>query len=143
LLRQLIKAHEYWSLKGLIVDLVIWNEDHGGYRQNLQSQIMSLISPITPKEGLDKRGGIYVRSSEQLSPEDRILFQTVARVIISDKLGTLEGQLSRRKWLKPSMPAFSAGDNYFRFDSKFSFPKICNSLMAWVDLPQTEKNMSL
>ncbi|MEI9956142.1 MAG: hypothetical protein WDM90_07540 [Ferruginibacter sp.] len=32
LVKQLIQAHTYWRMKGLIVDLVIWNEDHGGYR---------------------------------------------------------------------------------------------------------------
>jgi cellobiose phosphorylase len=50
LAEQLILAHEYWRLKGLTVDLVIWNEDHGGYRQALQNQILSLIAPIYPKE---------------------------------------------------------------------------------------------
>ncbi len=33
LVRQLVQAHAYWRLKGLAVDLVIWNEDRGGYRQ--------------------------------------------------------------------------------------------------------------
>ena len=28
LVRQLVQAHAYWRLKGLAVDLVIWNEDH-------------------------------------------------------------------------------------------------------------------
>ncbi|MGH2360996.1 MAG: glucoamylase family protein, partial [bacterium] len=42
LLRQLVQAHAYWRLKGLAVDLVIWNEDHAGYRQLLQEQIMGL-----------------------------------------------------------------------------------------------------
>ena len=35
LVRQLVQAHAYWRLKGLSVDLVIWNEDHAGYRQLL------------------------------------------------------------------------------------------------------------
>ncbi len=35
LVRQLVGAHAYWRLKGLAVDLVIWNEDHAGYRQIL------------------------------------------------------------------------------------------------------------
>ncbi len=39
LVRQLVQARAYWRLKGLIVDLVIWNEDHAGYRQQLQDQI--------------------------------------------------------------------------------------------------------
>ena len=44
LVRQLVQAHAYWRLKGLAVDLVIWNEDHAGYRQLLQDQIMGLIA---------------------------------------------------------------------------------------------------
>ena len=36
LVRQMVQAHAYWRLKGLAVDLVIWNEDHAGYRQDLQ-----------------------------------------------------------------------------------------------------------
>ncbi|MBZ5653362.1 MAG: cyclic beta 1-2 glucan synthetase, partial [Acidobacteriia bacterium] len=44
LVRQLVQAHAYWHLKGLAVDLVIWNEDHAGYRQLLQEQIMGLIA---------------------------------------------------------------------------------------------------
>ncbi len=33
LARQLVQAHAYWRMKGMIVDLVIWNDDRGGYRQ--------------------------------------------------------------------------------------------------------------
>ncbi len=44
LVRQLVQAHAYWRIKGLSVDLVIWNEDPSGYRQNLQDQIMGLIA---------------------------------------------------------------------------------------------------
>lgn len=39
LVRQLVKAHAYWRLKGLAVDLVIWNEDRDGYRHALYDQI--------------------------------------------------------------------------------------------------------
>ena len=44
LVRQLIQAHAYWRLKGLAVDLVIWNEDRAGYRQVLQDQICLLYT---------------------------------------------------------------------------------------------------
>ena len=44
LVRQLVQAHAYWRLKGLAVDLVIWNEDHAGYRQRLQDEIMGLVA---------------------------------------------------------------------------------------------------
>jgi hypothetical protein len=45
LVRQLVQAHAYWRLKGLIVDLVIWNDDHGGYRQELHDRIHGLAAP--------------------------------------------------------------------------------------------------
>ena len=45
---------------------------------------------------IDRPGGIFVRSGEQISNEDRILLQAVARVIISDGRGTLAEQFNRR-----------------------------------------------
>jgi cellobiose phosphorylase len=107
LVKQMIQAHAYWRMKGLLVDLVIWNEDHGGYRQVLQNQILSLLMPGAASDLKDQPGGVFIRSSDQISNEDRILFQTVARVVISDRLGTLEEQLTRRIKLKPSIPYFS------------------------------------
>jgi len=101
LVRQLVQAHAYWRLKGLAVDLVIWNEDHAGYRQQLQDQIMGLIASGIEASVIDRPGGIFVRSAEQISAEDRILFQSVARAVIIDDRGTLAEQLSRRGPVEP------------------------------------------
>ena len=92
LVRQLVQAHAYWRLKGLAVDLVIWNEDHAGYRQLLHEQIMGLIAAGAEPNVTDRPGGIFVRPSDQISKEDRVLFLAVARVIISDRRGTLTDQ---------------------------------------------------
>ncbi len=96
LVHQLVQAHAYWRLKGLTVDLVIWNEDRAGYRQQLQDQILGLIAAGAEAHVIDRPGGIFVRPADQISNEDRILFQTVARVILSDTRGTLVEQLGRR-----------------------------------------------
>ena len=96
LVRQLVQAHAYWRLKGLAVDLVIWNEDHAGYRQQLQEQIMGLIAAGVEAHVIDRPGGIFVRPAEQMSNEDRILLQSVARAIITDSRGTLAEQIDRR-----------------------------------------------
>ncbi len=93
LARQLVQAHAYWRLKGLAVDLVVWNEDHGGYRQLLHDQIMGLIAAGIEANVTDRPGGIFVRPADQLAQEDRILIQSAARVILSDRRGTLEEQL--------------------------------------------------
>ncbi len=96
LARQLIQCHAYWRLKGLVVDLVIWNEDHAGYRQQLQDQIMGLIATGTEAQAIDRPGGIFVRSAEQIPNEDRTLLQAVARVILADSRGPLLEQVNRQ-----------------------------------------------
>jgi cellobiose phosphorylase len=104
LVRQLIQAHGYWRLKGLTVDLVIWNEDHSGYRQTLQDQIMGLISAGVEANLKDQPGSIFVRPGDQISSEDRILFQSVARAILSDSRGTLVDQMQRRSAGEVTVP---------------------------------------
>jgi cyclic beta-1,2-glucan synthetase len=101
LVRQMVQAHAYWRLKGLAVDLVIWNEDHAGYRQQLQAQIMGLIASGIEASVIDRPGGIFVRPAEQISGEDRILLQSVARAVITDSRGTLAEQLDQHGLPEP------------------------------------------
>ncbi|MEP7214637.1 MAG: glucoamylase family protein [Anaerolineaceae bacterium] len=97
LVRQLIKAHAYWSMNGLAVDLVIWNEERTGYRHELQEQINDLLAVGGHAPLKDRRTGrIFPQSSEYMSAEDRTLLQSFARAIITDKRGTLAEQLNRR-----------------------------------------------
>jgi cyclic beta-1,2-glucan synthetase len=97
LVRQLVQAHAYWRLKGLSVDLVIWNEDHAGYRQLLHDQIMGLIAAGIEANVTNRPGGIFVRSAEQISNEDRLLLESVARAIITDSQGSLADQINHRR----------------------------------------------
>jgi cyclic beta-1,2-glucan synthetase len=96
IIRQMILAQAYWRLKGLPVDLIILNEDPSGYRQVLQDQIQGLIAAGIGINSSEKQGRIFVRSLEQVSTEDLVLFQTVARVVISDAKGALSDQINRR-----------------------------------------------
>jgi len=102
LVRHLIHAQAYWRRKGLLVDLVILNEEHSSYRQSLYDQIMCLVTSMPT--AADHGGSIVVRMADQIPLEDNILFQSVARVILSDKRGTLKEQLTRRRALPPVMP---------------------------------------
>ncbi len=104
LVRQLVQAHAYWRSKGLAVDLVIWNEDRAGYRQVLHEQIMGLIAAGVEAHVIDRPGGIFVRPAEQISNEDRILLQSVARAIITDRRGLLADQITRRGHVEITVP---------------------------------------
>lgn len=96
LVKQLLQAHAYWRMKGLASDLVIINEDFSGYRAVLQDQIIGLVNMGSEAAILDKPGGVFVRRAEELSEEDRVLFQTVARVVLTDSAETLAEQMERR-----------------------------------------------
>lgn len=96
LVSQMIQAHAYWQLKGLAVDLVIWNEDHGSYRHELQDQILGMISSAAITTFTHSNpGSVFVKSADQISSEDRILFESVARIIIRDSEGTLSEQINQ------------------------------------------------
>ena len=104
LVRQLVQAHAYWRLKGLAVDLVIWNEELAGYRQELHEQVLGLIAAGKATTPVGRTGAIFVRSTDQMSNEDRILLQTVARVTISDTQGSLADQVTRLGPLETMVP---------------------------------------
>ncbi len=109
LVRQLVQAHAYWRQKGLAVDLVIWNEEHGGYRQQLQEQITNLVAAGVGDKVVDQPGGIFIRSADQISNEDRILFHAAARTVISDQYGTLEEQIDGRSNPRKVVPLLPPG----------------------------------
>ncbi|HEY8660253.1 MAG TPA: glucoamylase family protein [Hanamia sp.] len=119
MVKQLIQAHAFWRLKGLLVDLVIWNEAHDVYRQVFQNDIEALI----PSELKDRPGGIFVRAADQISNEDRILFQTVARVNISDSAGTLADHVNRKLIAKVAISRISNDEKYTPSSTPISLPK--------------------
>ena len=104
LVRQLLLAHAYWRQRGLAADLVIVNEEQGGYRQELSERIAGLIGARLESQVGGTPGGVFVRAAEQMSAEDRILLQAVARVVLIDGAGALAEQLAARARTAPVMP---------------------------------------
>jgi cellobiose phosphorylase len=104
LVRQMIQAHAYWRRKGLVVDLLIWNEDTTGYRQDLTDEILRQATLGPDPQLIDRPGGIFVRRLDQIPEEDRILMQSVARIIVSDREGSLAEQVERTRWVEPQVP---------------------------------------
>jgi len=91
LLKQSIQAHAYWRKQGLAADLIILIEQTSDSRQELNDRIQTLLQAET----LEKPGGIFVRHLGQLSSEEHVLFQSVARIVLTDQEGTLKEQLNK------------------------------------------------
>src|SRR5262249_54565370 len=82
LARQLLRAHEYWRLKGITVDLVILNEDSSGYSQPVQDQIQGILAASPSRVVVDKPGGIFLRRADQIRPEESASLEAVARAVL-------------------------------------------------------------
>ncbi|MET3901396.1 cyclic beta-1,2-glucan synthetase [Devosia sp. UYZn731] len=96
--RQLLRAHEYWRMKRLAVDLVIINERASSYVQDLQIAIETAIrsSQSRPRFGAElAQGSAYVLRADLMSMEARSLLQAVARIVIVARRGSIAEQLAR------------------------------------------------
>jgi cyclic beta-1,2-glucan synthetase len=96
LVAELLRAHEYWRFKRLLVDLVIFNEDSGGYAQGRQEQLLAMVRSGRGGPLLNARGGIFVLRGDQVPETDRTLLETVARAILATRRGGLAQHLRSR-----------------------------------------------
>ena len=95
LVHELLLAHEFWRLNNLSVDLVILNEDPGGYLQPLQELLLGMVRSSPAQGHLDQPGGVFVRRTDQIPEEDRTLLLAAARVVLLTSRGRLARQLAR------------------------------------------------
>ncbi|MDF1523312.1 MAG: glucoamylase family protein [Trueperaceae bacterium] len=96
--RQLLRAHEYWRLKRLAVDLVIVNEHASSYLQDLQGALETAVrsSQSRPRFGdVPAHGSVHVLRGDLMTPEARALLRSVARVALIAHRGPIDRQLVR------------------------------------------------
>src|SRR6266550_7977220 len=82
IVRQLLRAHEYWRMKQLAVDLVILNERGASYVQDLQSALETLLrtsQSAGSHEGHAQHGNVYILRSDRITPPQRDALLTAAR----------------------------------------------------------------
>ena len=93
IVEQILQAHAYWRKKALPADLMILIEELSDSPQTLFDRIISLVAARHSAEMLDKRGGVFIRHLEQIFPEDLVLLQSAARIVLSDEKEKLSGHL--------------------------------------------------
>ncbi|MEO5581010.1 MAG: glucoamylase family protein [Gemmatimonadaceae bacterium] len=86
--RQLLRVHHYWRLKGLMCDLVILNEHPPTYLQELSDALLATVMVSSESGLLDRPGGVFLRRADVLRPEDMRLLHSIARIQVDcDGLG--------------------------------------------------------
>jgi cyclic beta-1,2-glucan synthetase len=93
LVRQMLEAHAYWRMHGLSTDLVILNEESAGYERPLQEHLERLIHAHAGVSGVDRPGGVFLRSADIIPAEDQTLLRAVAAVVMVATRGNLAQQL--------------------------------------------------
>jgi len=98
IVRQLLRAHEYWRMKLLSADLVIINEQPTSYAQDLQNSLEALVRGSQLRLSPDTSGvsgKIILLRGDLISPQTRIQLLAAARIVILSHHGTLSDQITR------------------------------------------------
>jgi cyclic beta-1,2-glucan synthetase len=108
IVRQLLRAHEYWRMKQLSADLVIINEQPTSYAQELQNSLDTLVRGSQLRLSPDTSGvsgKIVLLRGDLISAQTRIQLQAVARAVILSRRGTLAEQITRSQPRQHSVAA--------------------------------------
>jgi cyclic beta-1,2-glucan synthetase len=98
IVRQLLRAHEYWRMKQLAVDLVILNERAPSYVQSLQSLLETLLrtsQSAGSHDGHEPHGNVYIVRADRVTAPQRDVLLSVARAVLLSRRGTLAEQVAR------------------------------------------------
>jgi cyclic beta-1,2-glucan synthetase len=103
IVKQLLRAHEYWRLKRLAVDLVILNDRPPSYASDLQQALDAAIRTSQTRRDEDGagRGAVFLLRADLLPSPIRDLLQTAARAVFVARRGTLSEQLARLREPEP------------------------------------------
>jgi len=102
--RQLLRAHEYWRLKGIASDLVILNAKGTSYAQDLQEAFEAMVRASQSALGGETGaapGNVFVLREDLLPLQDVVLLRSAARVVVLASAGTLSEQVIRLQRLRP------------------------------------------
>jgi cyclic beta-1,2-glucan synthetase len=101
--KQLLRAHEYWCMKGLAVDVVILNEHPSSYIQDLQNALATAVrsSQSRPRFQQDiadeqLKCAVYVLRVDLITSNSRELLNAISRVVLVARHGTINKQVLLR-----------------------------------------------
>ncbi len=96
--RQLLRAHEYWRMKQLGVDLVILNEHASSSMQDLQVAIETAVRSSQSRPRLDAelaQGAVHALRADLLGAQSSALLRSVARIELVARHGSIADRLAR------------------------------------------------
>lgn len=99
ILYEILKAHEYWRLKDLHVDLVILSGEAYSYRLPLHDLISDIVLSSQTHDVLRRPGDVFILDQNKIPAEDAILLHAAARFVL-----TSDGRSMAEQMLPPTPP---------------------------------------
>jgi len=102
ILYEVLKAHEYWRLKDLKVDLVILSHEENSYSNPLYSLISEIVHASQTFDVLNRHNDVFIINANNMQQDDIPLFYAVSRMIFKGGIGTMKEQMKYEAF--PKLP---------------------------------------
>ncbi|MDF2801164.1 MAG: conserved rane protein of unknown function, partial [Anaerocolumna sp.] len=89
MIKNVLKAYEYFRINGVKVDLIILSEAKHGYLQELTDLLNDMTSSLKIYDASREKPSLFILHSYQMIPAELDLLYTVARVVLSEKTGII------------------------------------------------------
>lgn len=93
IVNEVLKAHEYWRVKDLKVDLVILNDEETGYTNPLQNLIADVVYSSHGQDLINKPGGVFIIKGSDMLEDDINLLYATARIVLRSGGGYIHEQV--------------------------------------------------
>lgn len=117
----MLRGHEYWRMKGLEADLLIYIDREEGYSQPVFDMVRDAVAASHARELVDRRGGIFVKSRAAAGEDLTAFFHAAAQLVVKDSVEALKAQL------KKVLDAGEAEPEYSSLPARQEQPAACRS----------------
>ena len=100
ILYEVLRAHEYWRLMDMRVDLVILDEEAHSYHLPLHNLISDIVLSRQTHDILKRPGDVFILDKTRMTEEDVILLHAAARIILRGDGRSLAEQAQDRPDMK-------------------------------------------
>ena len=93
IVKEILKAYEFFNLKNIKVEVVILDEEKHSYQNYVREEIEKRILNYHMGYLKNQKGGIFTLSKDEINEDDKELIEFLAKIIIDSKKGNLENNI--------------------------------------------------
>ncbi|MEQ1832909.1 MAG: glucoamylase family protein [Candidatus Eisenbacteria bacterium] len=131
LVRQVLRAQEYWRLKGLSADVVVINDHPVSYLDEMHEQLEAMLEKGPWAAWKHRPGGVFLLRGDGIRGPERHVLLATARAVLSGERGDLSNQLGlpipEPEWSAPLRPTPAALARAVRAEVALPLPALTHT----------------